>query len=192
MEQNEPKACRVCFDGEESGKKLINPCLCKGSSKYIHKECLYTWINSQNDNEDSRKCEVCNYIFNIKVSIKKKCLHKKDIKNKGFKTFCIIFSILVLLSSAVVAAIVLINKQINLQKNTYGAIGVIIGFIIFFLSIIAIIIKIIRKLFFFATRKKYTISSNIEINNDPKKNLANPSPGLYIETTEFRNKGNTK
>ena len=37
-----------------------------------------------------------------------------------------------------------------------------------------------------------SLKTNHIFSNDPKKNLANPSPGLYIETTEFRNKGNTK
>ena len=33
--------CRVCF---ESHGKIISPCLCRGSVKYIHEECMNKWI----------------------------------------------------------------------------------------------------------------------------------------------------
>ena len=45
------KICRICF-GEEDKKinmenPLISPCLCKGSMKYIHYECLKNWLESK-------------------------------------------------------------------------------------------------------------------------------------------------
>ena len=34
--------CRICFgDGTEG--KLLSPCLCKGSMRFVHVECLQRW-----------------------------------------------------------------------------------------------------------------------------------------------------
>ena len=37
--------CRLCFGDEETSEtgKLFSPCLCKGTMKYIHIECLNKW-----------------------------------------------------------------------------------------------------------------------------------------------------
>ena len=47
-------ACRICY-GEESNDEnpLICPCICKGSMKYIHYECLKNWLNSKIEEEMS-------------------------------------------------------------------------------------------------------------------------------------------
>ena len=34
--------CRICFNGQSEGR-LITPCLCKGTMRYIHMSCLQTW-----------------------------------------------------------------------------------------------------------------------------------------------------
>lgn len=39
------KMCRICFDGEvddESGA-LFSPCICRGTSRYVHVTCLTRW-----------------------------------------------------------------------------------------------------------------------------------------------------
>ena len=35
----EDRSCRICFDGNDA-HTLIAPCLCKGSSRWIHRGCL--------------------------------------------------------------------------------------------------------------------------------------------------------
>ena len=41
------KICRICLSGETNPSKnpLICPCICKGSMKYIHYQCLKNWLN---------------------------------------------------------------------------------------------------------------------------------------------------
>ena len=34
--------CRICFSGAEDGK-LIAPCKCSGTQRYVHEECLRKW-----------------------------------------------------------------------------------------------------------------------------------------------------
>ena len=51
------KECRICLDSsEENDNKLLSICECKGSIKYIHKECAMKWIKERNGNT---RCELC-------------------------------------------------------------------------------------------------------------------------------------
>ena len=34
--------CRICFSGAEEGK-LIAPCKCSGTQRYVHEDCLRKW-----------------------------------------------------------------------------------------------------------------------------------------------------
>jgi len=76
--RNEEKPiCKICYEGEENKKKLIRPCKCQGSMKYIHEICLKKWIEKQDD-MSKPECEICKYKYNIrKIYIykfsKKKC-----------------------------------------------------------------------------------------------------------------------
>ena len=43
------KICRICYQEEKDEKNpLIQPCLCTGSLKYIHLNCLKQWIGTRN------------------------------------------------------------------------------------------------------------------------------------------------
>ncbi|RWS20345.1 E3 ubiquitin-protein ligase MARCH1-like isoform X2 [Leptotrombidium deliense] len=54
----ELKKCRICFT-EEQQEEMIAPCGCKGSIKYVHKDCLTSWVTS------SRKirCALCSRTY---------------------------------------------------------------------------------------------------------------------------------
>jgi hypothetical protein len=42
------KACRICYmDEEQEDNPLIQPCICSGSMKYIHLQCLKKWLSSK-------------------------------------------------------------------------------------------------------------------------------------------------
>lgn len=89
-EEGEPKhsrKCRICLewvpptyddvgmlDGirnrrprrqyiSEDGDRLISPCLCKGSIKYMHEGCLKLWMNE--DPSKAYKCDICKYQYRI-------------------------------------------------------------------------------------------------------------------------------
>jgi hypothetical protein len=67
IEFNEARTCRYCFEGETYNNELISPCLCKGSSKYIHLKCLQSWRLVNKDNPEKRDyCEICKYHYAIK------------------------------------------------------------------------------------------------------------------------------
>ena len=67
VEDVEERMCRICFEGElDVSNKLISPCLCRGTQKYIHIDCLKEWrLVNENNPERRDKCEICNFHFVI-------------------------------------------------------------------------------------------------------------------------------
>jgi hypothetical protein len=63
--------CRICFDIETYANEFISPCMCKGTSKYVHKNCLNTWRTFNRDTVGWSKCMECNchYTFRYKYPI---------------------------------------------------------------------------------------------------------------------------
>ena len=71
--------CRVCLERKSNfdnidDQILINPCNCKGDSKYIHLSCLKKWFQIRYGNQNqltkncilyqySNQCEICQAIF---------------------------------------------------------------------------------------------------------------------------------
>ena len=51
--------CRICFDADNNSSKLISPCGCRGSSKYVHEHCLERWQSISFENNQIVKAEVC-------------------------------------------------------------------------------------------------------------------------------------
>ncbi|KAI0837304.1 hypothetical protein F5Y06DRAFT_271293 [Hypoxylon sp. FL0890] len=47
----------------ENGDRLISPCLCKGSVKYVHEGCLKLWMNQ---NPNAWRCSRCRYQYRMK------------------------------------------------------------------------------------------------------------------------------
>ena len=54
--------CRICYGDDTSYENpLISPCICKGSMKFIHYDCLKNWLNSKIEEDisvDSENPEV--------------------------------------------------------------------------------------------------------------------------------------
>ncbi|KAL5106760.1 E3 ubiquitin-protein ligase MARCHF1 [Taenia crassiceps] len=59
--------CRICHESNESTNavefnsygRLIAPCLCDGSLKYVHEKCIQQWIEIS----QSKKCELCHFEY---------------------------------------------------------------------------------------------------------------------------------
>ncbi|XP_032830602.2 E3 ubiquitin-protein ligase MARCHF6 isoform X2 [Petromyzon marinus] len=59
MELSDEDICRVCRSEGTVDKPLFHPCVCTGSIKFIHQDCLLQWL------KHSRKeyCELCKHRF---------------------------------------------------------------------------------------------------------------------------------
>ncbi|GAA5965043.1 hypothetical protein JCM8115_005691 [Rhodotorula mucilaginosa] len=62
----EEKMCRICFDGpdEELGK-LFSPCLCRGTSRYVHTACLEQWRKASPNARAFWECQQCGYRYRL-------------------------------------------------------------------------------------------------------------------------------
>ncbi|KAF3933375.1 hypothetical protein ABW19_dt0205407 [Dactylella cylindrospora] len=66
------KQCRICFDSSTDDTpdpelgRLISPCLCKGSSKYVHEECLRAWRLHSANSQSFYKCPTCHFEYKFR------------------------------------------------------------------------------------------------------------------------------
>ena len=56
--------CRICFSGAEDGK-LISPCKCDGTQKYVHEDCLRKWQRTCAGTRKAKYCGVCRARFDL-------------------------------------------------------------------------------------------------------------------------------
>ncbi|XP_077507850.1 E3 ubiquitin-protein ligase MARCHF2-like [Amblyomma americanum] len=70
--------CRICFFG---GRKqpLLEPCNCRGTIGYVHKECLESWIERTADG----RCQICHYQFTVRKKVKSTWRLLGDSKARG-------------------------------------------------------------------------------------------------------------
>ena len=58
------RCCRICYLEEETeSNPLIQPCLCSGTLKYIHLDCLKKWIGTRNWTKVENNENVCIYLI---------------------------------------------------------------------------------------------------------------------------------
>lgn len=62
-EEEEESLCRVCHMEAEpdEGRPLFHPCLCRGSIKHVHQDCLLQWLAASRNT--AQKCELCGKTF---------------------------------------------------------------------------------------------------------------------------------
>ncbi|XP_071688970.1 probable E3 ubiquitin ligase SUD1 [Rutidosis leptorrhynchoides] len=53
--------CRICRNSGDVDNPLRYPCVCSGSIKFVHQDCLLRWLNHSN----APKCEICEHPFLI-------------------------------------------------------------------------------------------------------------------------------
>ena len=91
------KQCRICLESDNTND-LIAPCLCSGTSKYVHRQCLDQWRAQDINGECFFKCNECQENYQLGTSTKK-CSNilmfiSKFLSTQIFWTF--IFFILIL------------------------------------------------------------------------------------------------
>lgn len=61
--------CRICLETETLESELIQPCMCKGTSQYVHRHCLNKWMNTvsylpiSRIKDNNKKCEICHAYY---------------------------------------------------------------------------------------------------------------------------------
>lgn len=57
--------CRICLGDEDDGR-LISPCLCKGTMRFVHVECLTQWRTTSQNKESFFACDSCQYRYSFR------------------------------------------------------------------------------------------------------------------------------
>ena len=54
--------CRICLESDNN-EQLISPCLCSGSSQYVHTECIQKWRTTTTNEEAIIMCMECRFHY---------------------------------------------------------------------------------------------------------------------------------
>jgi E3 ubiquitin-protein ligase DOA10 len=112
--------CRFCFEKENSSKLsalsiknvLISPCHCQGSVKYIHQNCLKTWIEKNNKASsivESAVCELCKFKYILQINQEK--IFSKEKCNKLFTRYMmLLFGVITILFLYCFSTYIIISK----------------------------------------------------------------------------------
>lgn len=73
---NPARSCRICMEHESPSLPLIHPCKCSGSIKYIHEECLKTWLVSHYEDLAEAACELCKTSLSMEFRMRHQCQPK--------------------------------------------------------------------------------------------------------------------
>ena len=97
-------SCRICFEDTTNREEIINPCNCKGSSKYVHKNCINQWFKFNLSNKNYDICNSCLSKYNRKTEndiSMTKMIDRKFFTNELIIliTFFVFFFIITLLVS---------------------------------------------------------------------------------------------
>ena len=69
--------CRICLS-EDSIENMISPCLCRGTSKYVHISCLNRWRTLSLIENSLTHCPTCKFKYILE---KKNCESKRIMNN---------------------------------------------------------------------------------------------------------------
>tara|TARA_B100000674_G_C37832516_1_gene911243 strand:- start:280 stop:1227 length:948 start_codon:yes stop_codon:yes gene_type:complete len=110
----EEKQCRICLDNDRQ-EELINPCLCKGTQMYVHRDCLNQWRSVNVNPVAFSQCTVCKYKYKI-VQLDNGNIKKLEKINtflmKNFYTFLFVNQFVIFILSFLML-IMDVNKNIQ-------------------------------------------------------------------------------
>ena len=59
MSDDNTLSCRICLEEELEIIKLINPCKCNGTSRYVHRACINEWFKETGNPIAKKMCMEC-------------------------------------------------------------------------------------------------------------------------------------
>jgi hypothetical protein len=66
--ESQEKLCRICLESEiDDSDEFINPCLCSGTSKWVHTKCLDEWRATSLNPDAFTVCMTCNYTYKMEL-----------------------------------------------------------------------------------------------------------------------------
>ena len=111
----EQNFCRICMDTNSPTNRLISPCRCRGSLRYIHEECLKTWLSTREGEITEMKCELCNSDFRMEFVVGNVCRPKQSF-DEGF-TQCLFVPLLIGVSALLLFVMALLIERFGESEN---------------------------------------------------------------------------
>ena len=108
--------CRICMEPESKDLSLIAPCKCSGTVRYIHEECLKTWLISQEGDIADAQCELCHTPFLMEFKIGRQCAPQESTKN-GWSPFIYLPVLTAVMVMLFLVIYLLANRYINISKG---------------------------------------------------------------------------
>lgn len=139
--------CKICFEFESEKQQLISPCMCTGSMRYVHEECLKTWILARYIDISKSVCEVCKYSIKMRLVVKQQCKLKRKEKCSTCRIahYIILCGLLIGLSIAVSILFTSLGSG-SKSKNDGILIGLIVTFFMILLLCLSLVTSIIADL----------------------------------------------
>ncbi|WFD21191.1 hypothetical protein MCAP1_003452 [Malassezia caprae] len=73
--------CRICFDSAVApGDRLLAPCRCRGTMKYVHASCLDEWRAKSRRADSARKCEQCGAAYMLRATLTMRLLASRAVR----------------------------------------------------------------------------------------------------------------
>jgi hypothetical protein len=143
ISEPDEKACRICLNTDGGSETFIHPCKCAGSIKYVHEECLKTWLASLGKDLELSKCELCHTRYEMSFLIKRRCLPKDSCKNGA--AHCLFIPILVaVMLMLFIIVYLLANKYFTSNNSAEQQAYTIALALVCFIAGIVIIVLIIN------------------------------------------------
>lgn len=134
-------ACRICFE-EDLHTRLIFPCKCRGTLKFVHEECLKEWIQVKQRNTECPECEVCKTPFRMECWYQKVCSLRQCLNTTVSDCAFIPFLVLALCVHVLVAYVVVVSvKNHHLSAHTECTLFVLFGGICSFILFSTLLIN---------------------------------------------------
>ncbi|EPR78089.1 hypothetical protein SLOPH_2295 [Spraguea lophii 42_110] len=116
------KTCWICFQTDD--KLYIRPCICKGDTKFVHKDCFLQYISR--NNIIKKNCTVCKYDYQIErksyayLTLYSYYMKATNIFLSTFATSILLTIVLLILFFYGIACVAMMNFDINyLFLETY-------------------------------------------------------------------------
>lgn len=188
-------SCRICLENEEeSNEKLISPCKCTGSVKYVHGGCLIKSVESLT----KMNCEICQETYYFKVNFKRVYTNQRICRTIEIAAFSSVVWAVIIFLVALLIYFVAVNvadvsengKHIALIAICSVAGACIIGSTMYNF--------IIRKYYILTMKDWEIVEKDLFIENKTMKNNlvnmlnrrnTNPNPNNVEQSTGGNNRG---
>jgi hypothetical protein len=145
---DELKQCRICLDNDHPNE-LISPCLCNGSSAYVHRKCLNNWRSENANGKGFKYCDICHFEYVIETIIS----DQKEERKRLFKYYLFVIRDLILINLIIQLIVICLAFLLKLIDRNWNNVKDIFpnsmnGFILYYLSAFILLLALLGLLAF--------------------------------------------